>query len=40
MEAFDVDIQKQNIKMYLKEEGYSGVKYIHVAQDRQKWRTV
>jgi hypothetical protein len=28
------------IKMYLREIGWGGVEWIHVAQDRDRWRAV
>jgi hypothetical protein len=31
---------EDGIKMYLKEVGWRGVEWIHLAQDRDRWRTV
>jgi hypothetical protein len=31
---------EENIKMYLQEEGWGGVDWIAVAQDRERWRGI
>jgi len=31
---------EDNIKMLLSEEGWEGVDWMHLAQDRDQWRTV
>jgi hypothetical protein len=31
---------EDNIRMYLREIGWEGVYWIHLAQDRDRWRAV
>jgi len=34
----NVHFQVQRVKVFLKERGYQGVDWIHMAQDKDRWR--
>jgi hypothetical protein len=39
-ENIDIDVKIGSIKMDLMEIGWEGVDWIHLAQDRDRWRDV